>query len=176
MTMARDLFLAFLKDPGPETFRAVRTAVVEGPEFNPYGDDLGELDALAAREAFEEIRPRFQEALPTLLLSPRAHLLMAWAAHKRGQTDEEEMERAICSACVHGILSTGDGSLEKPFLVTTTSDEYTVLELRGLTSSTQTLMHEGDRHLDRQQCSDGTVLYFDVTDLFAVLGRRLGLG
>jgi hypothetical protein len=160
MTMARDLFLAFLKDPGPETFRAVRTAVVEGPEFNP----------------FEEIRPRFQEALPTLLLSPRAHLLMAWAAHKRGQTDEEEMERAICSACVHGILSTGDGSLEKPFLVTTTSDEYTVLELRGLTSSTQTLMHEGDRHLDRQQCSDGTVLYFDVTDLFAVLGRRLGLG
>jgi hypothetical protein len=169
----KELFLEFVSAPGPETFLAVRSAVVADPAYQPYGDDLDELTELVERGAFTEVGPRFQQGLPTLLLSPRAHFLASAAAGELGDDETAQMERHLLFLCAQGILGTGDGSRERPYLVTSTTDEYSILGILRLAPVGQSLLSDGDRRLDEQRCEDGTVVYFDVTDMMAVLARQI---
>jgi hypothetical protein len=166
------LLAAFQKEPNRENFVGLRAAVVAAPSYSPYSFDLDEIGDLAKKEQFAEVQTRLKAAMPNLLLSPRAHLLASRAAERLGDARTAEKERSLIAACFKGILSTGDGSREKPYLVTRVSDEYDVLGYLKKRSKQQAIVRVGDKQLDRFDCTDGSVCCFDVTEVFGSLMRR----
>ena len=170
----QELFFTFVSDPTPENYLAVRRAVVAHPDYDPYGNGLRQLrDAYEAGE-YARARDVFGATVPTLLLSGEAHFILALAHEKSGEDDLCKMEKFLAFRCVSGILASGDGSKGRPYLVTSTADEYDALNALSKQSTLQSLHREDDgRVLDRQQV-DGGEVWFDVTDAFAAMERRLG--
>jgi leucyl aminopeptidase len=58
-----------------------------------------------------------ERAMSNLLLSPRAHRLLSFLYAKEGNEEAAAMEFEIAETCIQGILATGEGSRENPFLV-----------------------------------------------------------
>jgi hypothetical protein len=171
------LFVGYLQDPTPENFLALRRALLETPGFDPYSRDLARADQLFGAHHLEaaeqELRHRMR---PNHILSPAAHLKLALVYQHLGRADEMERERAIAIRCAEGILSTGDGSPERPYLVTRTSDEHDVLVVLGLTWGSQTLRRREGKRLDVARSVEGTEVWFDVTEIFELLRRKLRHG
>lgn len=167
-----DAFSEFARDPGKEDYLTVRKLVISDPRYNPYSDDLRQLGRLQAAGKHDELKKKANAALPNLILSPRFHLIMGNAAKQRGENELAVIERRMAVACLKGILTTGDGSEESPYLVIRTSDEYDVLGYLDKESKSQGLVFKGDRKLDVLECTDGSLVRFDITDAFAQLGKR----
>lgn len=165
-------FAAFLKKPTRETFVVVRKSVVSSPKYDPYGTDPDDLRELADKGRLEAARQKFAEAMPNFLLSPRAHRYLATAARKAGDLDTAKKEIVIARKCIEGILATGDGSREKPYLVTRVQDEYDVLPHLNREKDSQGLVLDDGRSYDVIQCKDGSEVWFDITEVFECLKRR----
>lgn len=168
-------FVHFLKHPDPENFRALRNALLAQRSFDPYSTELHGVDGLLQSQRSAEAESLLRSRMsPNHLISPGAHLRLSIAFHQLGRLEEAQRERAIGMRCLEGILSTGDGSLEHPFLVTRTSDEYDVILAQGQRFAQQVLVRQGTRHLDRIILESGSELYFDVTEIFQIAKGRLG--
>ena len=122
----------------------------------------------------EEATERLAQAMPNLLLSPRAHMVFAFIADKTGDEKTAEVEQLVAAACCEGILATGDGTKANPYLVVRTSDERDVMHYLDRQFKQQSLVEDGDRHLDLIECEDGSEMWFDITDAYAKLGESLG--
>ena len=170
---ARQQFFALIQNPSRETYLPVWQAVTSSPEYDPSSDDVSEVQQLFEEGKYEEARAKAFAVMGKWLLSPRLHLLVSLAARKLGDEQAAQMENIIASACAEGILGTGDGTEEKPYLVTSTGDEYDILQYLQKTLSVQALVHSGDRTLDRMTCTDGTVLHFDITAAYVRLTQRM---
>lgn len=169
-----DLFATFRDQPTRETFLAVRQAVVAHSDYDPYARDLDEALALFGEKKYREAQERIKAAMPNLLLSPKAHLVASVAARELGDSETQLFENKCCFRCLEGILSTGDGSEARPYLVLRTSDIYDVLMLQQKKLATQALVQKGGRSYDQMTCTDGTVLWFDVTDAYNKLSQMMG--
>jgi hypothetical protein len=169
----QELFLAFLRTPTADTFRVVRDEVVRNPKYDGYSRDLDRMRAAYDQNRFAEVRTAFAEAQPNLLLSPESHFLLSLAARELGDAQGAEAEKFICFRCVDGILASGKGTREEPYPVLRTSDEYDVLRVQDKQLQSQHLVHENGRSFDRMVCTDGSEVWFDITDLFAAMARRL---
>lgn len=172
----QELFVAFLQSPSPESFRAIRDAVAGHPKYDGYSRDLSAMEEAYQQKRYADVKAAFGGAQPNLLLSPGAHLLLSMALRDEGDAKNADLERFICYRCVEGIQSTGDGTRERPWPVLRTSDEYDVLGALGKQFSGQALAHENGRSYDKMTCADGSELWFDVTDMFAALARRMNEG
>ena len=162
----RQTFLQFLQAPGRDTYLAVRESLIASPHYAPYSHDLEDIEHAAEKGRFEEARALFTDAVENLLISPRAHLLMAFVAEKSGDAEAAEMERQLASICCHGILSTGDGTRAQPFVVARTSDAYDMLQYLDKPPTGQALVQLGARRLDVFTVDDGSELCFDITEVF----------
>jgi hypothetical protein len=163
-------------EPTKENYLAVRKLVVSHSKYDPYSRDLDEIERLSTDPKNENLRKRAKAAAPNLLLSPKYHRILKIAALWRGEEATLVAERRMAAACLKGILATGDGTAEKPYLVVRISDEYDVLAFLGKRSESQALSFQGDRKLDIHQCSDASTVWFDVTDVFAHVTRRKRAG
>jgi len=168
--MRRD-FVKFLASPDRHSYLCIRGLVVASGQYNPYSDEPEKVDQLLQDGQLEEARSTISEALPNLLLSPRAHLVLAVIAEKTGDKEAAQAERLIARICAEGILASGSGSRAEPYPVVRTSDEYDVLSYLGKELKLQELVHDGGRHLDVMRCEDGSEIWFDVTDAFDRLFR-----
>lgn len=155
MTTAGDLVGRYLADPTPATLAEVRRMVRADPSFDP-GLVVGEVDGLAA----------LQRLMPGALLSPAAHAALAHALTGAGRPDAAARERVLAQAALASILSTGDGTRERPWSVLRVGDEYDVLRSLRRRSAQQSVERDGGRHLDHHVCDDGSEAWFDVTELF----------
>ena len=162
----RQTFLQFLQAPGRDTYLAVRGALIASPHYAPYSHDLEDIEHAAEKGAFDEARQLFTDAVENLLLSPRAHLLMAFVADKSGDAEAADMERQLASICCSGILATGDGSRAQPYVVARTSDAYDMLQYLDRPPTGQALAQIGNRRIDVFTCEDGGELCFDITEVF----------
>lgn len=158
-----DLFSEFLENPTGETFRALRNVLIEQPEFNFYSRDLAEVQALAEEEEFEDVILRAEEAMPDWLLSPSMHRYLAVAARAEGDSDRADQEEYLVKACRRGLLQSGDGSPQRPYLILHPADEYDVLAALGKEPAEQQLLNKLAPPLDRIRCVDGAELHFDLT-------------
>lgn len=164
-------FAAFLKKPTKKTFTEVRKSVVSSPKYDPYGTDPDDLRELADQGRLEAAQQKMAETMPNFLLSPRAHRYVATAARKAGDLATAKKELAIAQKCIEGILATGDGSREKPYLVTRVQDEYDLLPHLKRKKDSQGLVLEDGRSYDVIQCQDGSEVWFDITEVFESLKR-----
>lgn len=166
------LFMGWLKDPEHVTFAQLRAAMVSHRSYAPYSGDLDQAAELVGKKEFDAARKRIQEGFPNLLLSPRAHFLLAMIARELGSEQDEKLEGYLAFRCIEGILSTGDGTRDKPFQVLRTTDEYDVMMAKQKQMTGQALIHDGSRHFDRITFDDESEYWFDITDSYTRLASQ----
>lgn len=175
MADLHELMTRFLQEPSTDTFATLRSAVVEDPRWHPYAGDIEALQSLLKEERWAEIAGRFQAAMPSLMLCPEAHLIAAEGARRCGDEQGGALLLHIANQLLRAILATGDGSVERPYLVTNVSDQYLVLWAQSATFSKQRLDRRGDRRVDRFTCEDAAEVCFDITDMHNRIGADLNL-
>ena len=164
MTATQTMIVDLLSQPSRENYLRLWEAVTSGPSYAPYGDPFGPVEQRLEAGDFAGAQEALRPVLGQLLLCPRAHLLASVAAKRAGDEDAAGFESMFYVRCIQGILATGDGTADRPYLVTRTSDEYDVLSHLEKELQVQSLMHGPDgRSLDRMTCTDGSELHFDVT-------------
>jgi hypothetical protein len=159
---------AFVERPSRETYLAVRDAVLREAPLPIVAADLAELDRLLDQEEYDAVLDRI-DALPvSKVLAPRVHYLAAEAAAGRRDAEAIELERSLFVLTLQGLLATGDGTRDNPYIVCHATDEYDVLAALGREAARQSLVGLGSKLFDVLTCDDGREVWFDVT---AILTR-----
>jgi hypothetical protein len=158
---------AFLEAPSARTYRCVREALLdEVASASPEALSLTvlvELTELAATGEFAALLARTEELAPLWALSPRLHYLAAWAADELGDAETADLERFTFQTCLEGILATGHGTPDSPYLITYVSDEYDVAAALGLEPRSQSLVEQPGYLCDVVKCLDGEEIWFELT-------------
>jgi hypothetical protein len=179
MEALKKLFVKFLQGPTQENFLEVRDAVLADEQFDPYTDAIDGVPKMMEAGDLEEALEVMKNALfPHLVLSPGAHLNIAFLLHKLGREKDAAFEHHISQMLQRAIEATGDGTEAQPYLVTRTSDEYDHLFAHELEAKTQALAKspDGKHEYDVLTTTTGQQIWFDVTDIRKVLAKRMGRG
>jgi hypothetical protein len=163
MATRQEMFFQMVQEPTAENYRRLWEVITTAPEYSPYSDPYEAIEKLLETGEHAKARELLRGALGDLMLSPRIHLLAAMAGDGAGDAQASEFERVFYFKCLEAILATGDGSLESPYLVTRTSDEYDVLFHLKKELASQSLAEAGGKSLDVMTCTDGTDVCFDIT-------------
>lgn len=163
----QEKLIAFLTSPDRETYLAIRAEVIGSSRYAPYSQELNSAEQLFDAGEYMEARQRIAESMPNLLLSPRAHYLLCRIARALNDHKTADSELRIVAVCLAGILQTGDGSHERPYVVVRVDDEYDVIHW-GLRKERvgQSLIQEEEKCYDLLRLEDGSELWFDITDAF----------
>jgi tetratricopeptide (TPR) repeat protein len=157
----------FLAQPSKENFTAVQGRVIADRGYDQTARGLDDMLELYRQKQYAKAIDRFQAAQPDLALSPQAHFYAARCYEELGQKEMQKKELAVVRACLEGLLATGDGSPERPFVVTHASDEYDLLTCPLKTESkSQSSTHKKGRWYDVLECSNGKTYWFDITLTF----------
>ena len=170
------LFEEFLKAPTRESYLRVHKALTSSEAYSPYSLDLSNIGGLVREKKFREAKALLDKAMPNLLLSPRAHLYAILTARGLGDDAAVARERDCFAKCVKGILSTGDGTAERAYIVARVSDEYDALRALRKHKTRQSLMHRDGKAYDAIACADGSQVWFDITAAYAAMSRRIRKG
>jgi hypothetical protein len=165
--LLNDRFGEFLEEPEPVRYGKLRKLVMADKAYNAGSSALETVEVLLDHGRYAEARRRVRQMMPDWLLSPRAHRLAAVAARQLGEGRDEAREATIARRCIEGLLTTGDGTRERPYLVTHIDDEYDVIDHFEKKLASQELVAEEGRSLDRIACQDGSEYWFDLTDVHA---------
>ena len=166
--MNNDL-LAFFESPDRENYLAVRKHLISSDDYDPYSDETDKAGELIEQNDLEKARDKLTSSMGNLLLSPNAHQMLGFLHHKLGNEEAAEMELTIAHACILGILDTGDGTKDNPYIVVRSSDEYDVMMYleKDFGAIVATV---NDRHFDWGWCKNHrlsiAVNYVRITDLF----------
>lgn len=166
----RDHIVAFLKNPSPETYVTLRNATAGEyiPEL-PGENQLWELLEAGNIQAAQELVPR---VMFHQLMSPSFHLAVSRMAEKEGDEDRAAMEQFFAVKLREQLLATGDGSLQKPYVISRIEEEYTVLAaLEQQVQDMSMRLHDG-RWLDVLKTRQGKTVHFDVSIPLGAYGRR----
>ena len=98
---------------------------------------------------------------------------MAHAYYRLGMMDEFDSEVLISERLMDGIELTGDGSKERPFLVTRISDEFDNIRIHKLNMASQILIDIDDRECDVIETRENTTVWFDITEIKKILDNKL---
>ena len=160
--MEQDLF-RFVTDTTKENYLESREVVVRERSYDPYSDDLNILEQMLGDGMFEDVI-----AFNTLntALSPRAHLMKRIALIEMEQADDADLQLLIAQKILECIDMTGDGSMEKPFIVTRISDEQDYLSYTGDEFEKQALLQPAGKFVDVITTTTGKELHFDITDCY----------
>jgi hypothetical protein len=167
----REELIQFIQSPDRDAYLAFRAKLVASDVYEPYSDEIETAYELCDQQKLVDARNTIQNAMGNLILSPSAHNLLGFLHHKLGDEQAAQMEMMIGQACIEGILASGDGSTNNPYIVARTSDEYDVFEYLGKQLEQQSLVHKDDKHLDLIQCTDGSDYWFDITDAYNQLSK-----
>ncbi len=162
-----DNFSRFLQNPSKDTYLALRKDIIDRPDFNYLDRGISQLEKLIKEGDHQKVRAFIPQLMPTHLLSPVTHLLIAESAKNAGEEEQAKQEFAMFSACLKAMNETGDGSLESPYAVILIADEYDILRSLEETSQKQSLIEDNGRKLDKHLTESGKEIYFDVSDSLA---------
>ena len=160
------LFESLLEEPSIDKFLHMRKSLVSSKNYCPYSTEINDMDTCVNTGDAQGAIDLFRSTLPNLLISPSAHFVLSAAYECLGNKEQTDFEKHMWSFLVGAILETGKGTRQHPYLVSRISDEYDVLFALEKERGKQELCPEEGRFIDVQTCSDGTQVYFDVTDPF----------
>jgi hypothetical protein len=170
----RDPLNRFLKQPQPDRFLELRYAYEKSSIYTPYENYKASAFPLLDREQYSEALEYLLSVLPKWFLNPGIHHVLAYTNHKLARTDEESLENKIAQLLLYGILSSGNGSEVRPYLILYVDDEYEVLESLGKKSRLQQLIEKNACSFDVQICQEGDSIWFDATTPRNRLAKMLG--
>ncbi|MEJ5048326.1 DUF4919 domain-containing protein [Chryseobacterium culicis] len=152
----------FLTDPTKETFLKCREMVLSDPEYDPYSEDIENMQVLLNEGKFEEV---VQYTNVNILLSPRAHIYKYFAYKELGDEKGRNIEMTIAQPIFECLEKTGDGTKDSPYIITRISDERDLIRQHfNKHDVSQSLIKEGNKMMDALTLDDGTQLYFDIKD------------
>ncbi|MGE8536671.1 DUF4919 domain-containing protein [Chryseobacterium sp. D764] len=152
----------FLTDPTKETFLKCRELVINDPEYDPYSEDIENIQNLLNEGKFEEVIPYVNV---NILLSPRAHIYKCFAYKELGDEKGKNIEMTIAQIIFECLEKTGDGTKDSPYIITRISDERDLIRHHlNKQDVSQNLVKDGDKIMDALTLDDGTLLYFDIKD------------
>ncbi|WP_426480761.1 DUF4919 domain-containing protein [Chryseobacterium sp. R2ACT005] len=152
----------FLTDPTKETFLKCRELVINDPEYDPYSEDIENIQNLLNEGKFEEVIPYVNV---NILLSPRAHIYKCFAYKELGDEKGKNIEMTIAQIIFECLEKTGDGTKDSPYIITRISDERDLIRHHlNKQDVSQNLVKDGDKIMDVLTLDDGTLLYFDIKD------------
>lgn len=179
------LNLARAAETSPETadFLALRRAYMASDIYRPTshyssGKLMGNTNGLGS---FEEVAAFCTNVLEHNPMDLEARMLLDYALQKTDKADEALRQKAFIRGMLAAIFQNGDGkSFESAWQVVAVAEEYTVLSVLGLKSSSQQLTEHGDQWFDVLQVSqrgktgeDVHEVYFDITTPFLFLQNML---
>ncbi|KAA2217648.1 DUF4919 domain-containing protein [Chryseobacterium sediminis] len=157
-----DNVFEFLTDPTKETFLKCRELVINDPEYDPYSEDIENIQDLLNEGKFEDV---IQYVNVNILLSPRAHIYKYFAYKELGDEKGGNIEVAIAQIIFECLEKTGDGTKDSPYIITRISDERDLIRHHlNKQDVSQNLVKDGDKIMDALTLDDGTQLYFDIKD------------
>ena len=156
-------FFSFMITPDKELFLKSRDIVINHEDYNPYSDDLSEIEKMLDNNDFDKV---IEYNNINVLLSPRVHLYKNYALKQMGNEDDAKSELILAQRIVENIALTGNGSMELPYIVTRVSDERDLLNYLEETFRGQSLIFENDIYYDRIDTVSGRQIYFNITDCY----------
>jgi hypothetical protein len=120
-----ELYRQFLVEPSAERFFAALGAFDLPASIKP--PSLESLDLALSEGRFDSIRTLARQWSRYFALSVHFHRLAAIAALEMGDADDAELERFAAEACLEGVLKSGDGSAERPYVIAHRADAQEVL-------------------------------------------------
>jgi hypothetical protein len=161
-------------EPSAESYLTVFGLVVTHPTYQPYSNDLQDLIGLFEAEKYGEVQRKLAGMMPNWVLTPAVHKIACLTAKRRGDERAAMVEARLAMACIQGLMATGDGTKDKPYVVVRVRDEYELLEHLEKRPTKQMLLRDGERQLDCFELDDGSKLYFDISVPKGHLDRQLG--
>lgn len=148
--------------PSGEGLRALHDAVRRAPGFD-VGLELRRPAAdLLRRGDHAGVARLVAAAMPGAFLSPAAHRLWSRSLAALGDSEGAAREDRQARLALRAILGSGAGTSDQPWRVLRVSDEYDVLEARGLTSREQRVVERDDRLLDVHRCAGEEQVWFEL--------------
>ena len=96
-----------------------------------------------------------------------------WFSLAAAQGYKDASENRDRVARINAILATGDGSRERPYVVSSVKEEYIILGHFKQRLMLQALVDVDGRRMDMMSCEDGTAYYFDISTFFGRLTQQL---
>jgi hypothetical protein len=169
-------FSEFLENPTADRYWAVRELILERAEYNPYSVRWQQIAEAFDAGDFPRVRQLGDEMAAWGCLSPRLHFFSGIAAAELGDMQRADAERQATQACLSGLLATGEGVPERPFVATYLWDEYDLLRALQVVPQGQSLVDTGAARCDVITDDQGDEYWFDVSDLLDRQQPDLGCG
>jgi len=166
-------FQCFLEEASPANFLRLRETLAASPDYAPYGAKIADVNKSLARGDLAQARAMLLALMPSYFLNPGVHTVLAYVLDELGDKTGAGVEFDLGKRCLAGILSTGDGSRERPYLILHADDEYDVLVNLAKESRSKALIVDRVRAYDRHDCEDGDAVWFDITIPYAHRNHRL---
>ncbi len=131
------MFAQWAAAPTRDGLSRLQDAIQSEPLYDAYRDVTGTVVPLLEIGRYAQARAQLFDIMPTQVLSPGAHALLARCHEGLGDTDAADDERALMLLLMRVILHSGDGSGARPYEVMYTSDEYDVLEALEMRPTSQ---------------------------------------
>jgi hypothetical protein len=170
--ISRDEFLSFLQNPTRDSYIRLADLMSASADYDPYSNELSSLEHLIETQQFSDVMRQVPEIMSRWVLNPRIHMIGSMAASRMGDETTAKMEGMLALGCLRGLASTGDGTRERPYVVTYTADEYDLMISQDKEAKGQMLVDEGDKPCDVMRFEDGSEMWFDISRPYSVLQRR----
>ncbi len=158
----RDAFGAYLKQGTLESFLAAREVLLSLPSYDPWSTELAEFDRLLEREDWGGIHRTALGVLDNWMLTPYLHECLALAHRRLGDESLCALEAELAAACARGILMTGDGTAERPYLIVRPDDAYGAMLFDGKEWTYEREVSRAGRTLRALTDADGTEHWFEL--------------
>lgn len=167
--LLNDRFQTFLDDPTLENYLKLRTLVLDDRTYSASAAEYNDVKMLMECGRFNDARVWLRRLGPGRLLSPKAHELAAIVGRYLGDNEGARRESLTYHRCIEGILGTGDGTREHPYLLTHAGDQFDLLDYLERKIGRQSVVQDQGRTLEHVECQDGSELWFDLSDVHARL-------
>jgi hypothetical protein len=153
----------FLRQPSRKSYVQLQQRILARGRVKQ--ESLSRLIDLCESGQYDDAAQLQDEMSMTWLLSPSFHLWSARIAAALDDAEGVELEQFQFDACVTGLLATGNGTRESPYLVTYTSDVRDVVAVRNQRLVAQHLVRQPQGCFDLVACDDNSELWFARRDL-----------
>ena len=168
----RDALLEFCITQTQTSFLRLRRQVIDSHAYNPYSADMGDAERLISESKWDEAKLYLLSLFPNWIISPGAHFRLSYVYDQLNDEKASVLEGQLGIWLLNAILESGDGTHDRPFLVSRNEDEYDVLAHLQRECSLQRLTNDNDKVFDVWEGDNGECLWFDITDQYKYLKRK----
>jgi len=154
---------AFLRERTLDRYLAARDAMLVSRHYDPKSTVLPDIYRQLGRGLYNQILALATKAMGNWLLNPGIHFVVSQAFRELGDEERADHEAEMGRALLGGLLMTGDGSPDHPYIVLRAADEYDVLASMGLRCRAHQVAYRNGRAFDALACDDGRDVWFDVS-------------